>query len=406
MSPTSHLSPFKKTVVGVQFLFVAFGATVLVPLLVGLDPSTALFTAGVGTLMFHLITKGKVPVFLGSSFAFIAPIIKATELYGLPGTLSGLVAVGAVYGLMSLMIKLFGTGFIKRLFPPVVIGPVIILIGLSLASSGVNMAKDNWVLALVALTTAVLISLLGKGLFKLIPIFMAIVVGYLCAWAFYGVDFTLVKEAAWLSWPNFVKPEFSWEAIIFMIPVAIAPIIEHIGDMYTINSVAGKDFIKDPGLHRTMLGDGLACVMSGLVGGPPVTTYSEVTGAISLTKITDPAVIRIAAVTGIVFSVFGKISALLKTIPQSVLGGIMLLLFGTIASVGISNLIQNKVDLSNTRNMIIVSLILTSGIGGAVFQFGDFTLAGIGLAALLGVLLNLILPREKEELPAEEQVPM
>lgn len=406
MSPTSHLSPFKKTIVGVQFLFVAFGATVLVPLLVGLDPSTALFTAGVGTLIFHLITKGKVPVFLGSSFAFIAPIVKATELYGLSGTMSGLVAVGAVYGIMSLLIKTFGTGFIKRLFPPVVIGPVIILIGLSLASTGVSMAKDNWVLALVALTTAVLVSLLGKGLFKLIPIFMGIVAGYLAAYFFYGVDFTLVKEAAWIAMPAFVKPAFSWEAIFFMIPVAIAPIIEHIGDMYTINAVTGKDFIKEPGLHRTMLGDGLACVFSGLVGGPPVTTYSEVTGAISLTKITDPAVIRIAAVTGIVFSVFGKISALLKTIPQSVLGGIMLLLFGTIASVGISNLIQNKVDLSNTRNLIISSLILTTGIGGAVFEFGDFTLAGIGLAALLGLVLNLILPKEKEELPGEEQVPM
>lgn len=406
MSPTSHLSPLKKTIVGVQFLFVAFGATVLVPLLVGLDPSTALFTAGVGTLIFHLITKGKVPVFLGSSFAFIAPIIKATELYGLPGTMSGLVAVGAVYGLMSLFIKFFGTGFIKRLFPPVVIGPVIILIGLSLASTGVGMAKENWILALIALATAVLVSLMGKGLFKLIPIFMGIVTGYLAAYFFYGVDFTLVKEAAWIAMPAFVKPAFSWEAVFFMIPVAIAPIIEHIGDMYTINSVTGKDFIKDPGLNRTMLGDGLACVFSGLVGGPPVTTYSEVTGAISLTKITDPAVIRIAAVTGIVFSVFGKISALLKTIPQSVLGGIMLLLFGTIASVGISNLIQNKVDLSNTRNLIIASLILTTGIGGAVFEFGDFTLAGIGLAALLGVVLNLILPKEKIELPAEEQVPM
>lgn len=406
MSPTSHLSPLKKTIVGVQFLFVAFGATVLVPLLVGLDPSTALFTAGVGTLIFHLITKGKVPVFMGSSFAFIAPIIKATELYGLPGTLSGLVAVGAVYGLMSMLIKFFGTGFIQRLFPPVVIGPVIILIGLSLAGTGVNMAQENWVLAMIALITAVLVSLLGKGLFKLIPIFMGIVAGYIAAYFFYGVDFTLVKEAAWFELPKFATPSFSLEAIIFMIPVAIAPIIEHIGDMYTINSVAGKDFIKDPGLHRTMLGDGIACVFSGLVGGPPVTTYSEVTGAISLTKITDPSVIRIAGVTGIVFSVVGKISALLKTIPSSVLGGIMLLLFGTIASVGISNLIHSKVDLSNTRNLIIASLILTTGIGGAVFQVGDFTLAGIGLAALLGVILNLILPQEKVELPAEEQVPM
>jgi uracil permease len=395
MSPTQHLSPWKKTIVGVQFLFVAFGATVLVPLLVGLDPSTALFTAGVGTLIFHLVTKGKVPVFLGSSFAFIAPIIKATELYGLPGTMSGLIAVGAVYGVMSLCIRLFGTDFIKRLFPPVVIGPVIILIGLSLAGTGVNMAEENWGIAVVALITAILVSLLGRGLIKLIPIFSGIVVGYLAYYCIYGIDFTPVIDAPWIALPHFAKASFSWEAIVFMIPVAIAPIIEHIGDMYTINAVANKDFIKDPGLDRTMLGDGLACVFSGLVGGPPVTTYSEVTGAVSLTKITDPAVIRIAAVTGIVFSVFGKISALLKTIPQSVLGGIMLLLFGTIASVGISNLIQSKVDLSNTRNLIIASLVLTTGIGGAVIQLGNFTLAGIGLAALLGVVLNLILPQER-----------
>ncbi len=403
MDPTSHLSPFKKTVVGVQFLFVAFGATVLVPLLVGLDPATALFCAGVGTLIFHLITKGQVPIFVGSSFAFIAPIIKSTELYGLSGTMSGLAAVGLMYALMSGLIKVFGTGFIKRLFPPIVIGPVIILIGISLASTGVNMAKENWILALISLSTAVVVSLLGKGLLKLIPIFMGIVVGYLAAIFFFEVDFTLVKETPWFALPKFVSPSFSWEAILFMIPVSIAPIIEHIGDVYTIGSVAKKDFVKAPGLHRTMLGDGVACVFSGLIGGPPVTTYSEVTGAISLTKITDPSVIRIAAVAGILFSVLGKVSALLKTIPGPVLGGIMLLLFGTIASVGITNLIQHKVDMTNTRNMIVVSLILTFGIGGAQFVFGDFTLAGIGLSALIGVLLNLILPGEKEQVEVKEE---
>ena len=402
MHLTSQLSPLKKTVVGVQFLFVAFGATVLVPLLVGLDPATALFCAGVGTLIFHLITKGQVPIFVGSSFAFIAPIIKSTELYGLSGTMSGLAAVGLMYVLMSGLIKAFGTGFIKRLFPPIVIGPVIILIGLSLASTGVNMAKENWILALISLSTAVIVSLLGKGLMKLIPIFMGIVVGYIAAIFFFDVDFTLVIEAAWFALPNFVTPSFSWEAVLFMIPVSIAPIIEHIGDVYTIGSVAKKDFVKEPGLHRTMLGDGVACIFSGLMGGPPVTTYSEVTGAISLTKITDPSVIRIAAVAGILFSVLGKVSALLKTIPGPVLGGIMLLLFGTIASVGITNLVQHKVDMSNMRNMIVVSLILTFGIGGAQFVFGDFTLAGIGLSALIGVLLNLILPGEKESHETKE----
>lgn len=395
MNNNKTLGPVQKTIVGVQFLFVAFGATVLVPLLVGMDPSVALFTAGVGTLIFHLVTKGKVPIFLGSSFAFIAPIIKATELYGLPGTLSGLIAVGAVYGIMSALVRFRGVSFISRLFPPVVVGPVIMLIGLSLASTGVDMAKENWLLAIISLLTTIVVSLFGKGLLRLIPIFSGIVVGYIAATIMGLVDFQPVADASWLALPAFVRPEFSWEAIIFMIPVAIAPVIEHIGDVYAINEVAGKDFVKDPGLHRTMLGDGLACMVSAFIGGPPVTTYSEVIGAISLTKIADPAVIRIAAITGILFSVLGKVSAILKTIPSAVLGGIMLLLFGTIASVGINSLIKNKIDMGDTRNLVIASLILTLGIGGAELTFGDFTIGGIGLAALVGVILNLIIPKSK-----------
>ena len=397
MKNSTQLGPVQKTVVGAQFLFVAFGSTVLVPLLVGLDPSVALFTAGVGTLIFHLITKGKVPIFLGSSFAFIAPIIKATELYGLPGTLCGLIAVGAVYGLMSALIRLRGVGFITKLFPSIVVGPVIMLIGLSLASTGVDMAKSNWPLAITALLTTIIVSLFGKGLLRLIPIFAGIIVGYIAASIFGLIDFQPIIDAPWLALPAFVKPEFCWEAIIFMIPVAIAPVIEHIGDVYAINEVTGKDFVKDPGLHRTMLGDGLACVAASFIGGPPVTTYSEVTGAISLTKIADPAVIRISAIIGILFSVLGKVSALLKTIPNAVLGGIMLLLFGTIAAVGVNTLVKNKVDLGNTRNLIIASLILTLGIGGAEMTCGTITIGGIGLAALVGVILNLILPQEKSE---------
>ena len=395
MKNNSNLNPLQKTIVGAQFLFVAFGATVLVPLLVGLDPSVALFTAGVGTLIFHAVTKGKVPIFLGSSFAFIAPIIKATELFGLPGTLSGLVAVGAVYGIMSALVRFRGVGFITKLFPPVVVGPVIMLIGLSLAGTGVNMAKSNWILAIIALVTTVAVSLFGKGLLRLIPIFSGIIVGYIAAVCFGIIDFQPVIEASWFALPSFVRPELCWEAAIFMLPVAIAPVIEHIGDVYAINEVAGKDFVKDPGLHRTMLGDGLACIAASFIGGPPVTTYSEVTGAISLTKIADPAVIRIAALFGILFSVLGKISALLKTIPEAVLGGIMLLLFGTIASVGINNLVKNKIDLGDTRNLVIVSLILILGIGGAEITFGGITIGGIGLAALVGVTLNLILPSSK-----------
>ncbi len=397
MSHNNKLGPVQKTIVGVQFLFVAFGATVLVPLLVGMDPSVALFTAGVGTLIFHLVTKGKVPIFLGSSFAFIAPIVKATKLYGLPGTLSGLVAVGAVYGIMSALVRFRGVGFIARLFPPVVVGPVIMLIGLSLAETGVNMAKENWLLAIVSLVTTVIVSLFGRGLLRLIPIFSGIVVGYAAATIFGLIDFQPVIDAPWFALPAFVRPKMCWEAVIFMIPVAIAPVIEHIGDVYAINEVAGKDFVKDPGLHRTMLGDGLACIAASLFGGPPVTTYSEVTGAISLTKITDPSVIRIAGVVGILFSVLGKVSAILKTIPSAVLGGIMLLLFGTIASVGVNSLIKNKVDLGDTRNLVIASLILTLGIGGAEFTVGSFTIGGIGLAALVGVLLNLILPKSKKQ---------
>ena len=395
MSGQSNLGPLQKIVVGAQFLFVAFGATVLVPLLIGLDPSVALLTAGTGTLIFHAVTKGKVPIFLGSSFAFIAPIIKATELYGLPGTLFGLIGVGLVYGLMSLLIRLRGVGFISRLFPPVVIGPVIMLIGLSLAGTGVDMAKTNWALAIISLLTTVVITLFGKGLLKLIPIFAGIVVGYVISIILGHVDFQPVLDAKWFALPAFVRPELCWEAIIFMIPVAIAPVIEHIGDVYAINEVTGNDYVKDPGLHRTMLGDGLACIASSIIGGPPVTTYSEVTGAVSLTKIADPAVIRIAAVFGILFSILGKVSALLKTIPDAVLGGIMLLLFGTIASVGVNTLVKNKVDLGDTRNLVIASLILTTGIGGAEMTIGAITIGGIGLAALVGVLLNLIIPQKK-----------
>ena len=391
------LSPFRRTVVGVQFLFVAFGSTILVPLLVGFDPAIALLAAGLGTLVFHLVTGGKVPIFLGSSFAFIAPIIKATELYGMPGCFCGLVAVGFVYMLMSLLVKLFGIGFIKKLFPPVVIGPVIILIGLSLAGTGVNMASENWALALVSLAVAIAVSIWGKGLLKIIPIFCGAIVGYIVAWIFYDIDFTKVRDAAWIALPHFQKMSFSWQAILFMIPVAIAPIIEHIGDMYTIGSVADKDFVQNPGLHRTLLGDGIACSLSALLGGPPVTTYSEVTGAVSLTKVTDPSVLRISAITAIVISVIGKVGAAIQTIPGAVLGGIMLLLFGTIASVGIRNMIESKVDISSTRNLIIVSLVLTIGVGGAIFTVGGFSLAGIGLASLVGVILNLILPKDKEE---------
>jgi len=385
-------NPAKRIILGIQFLFVAFGATVLVPLLVGIDPAVALFTAGIGTLIFHLITKGMVPVFLGSSFAFIAPIVAATQLYGLPGTLSGLIAVGLVYGIFSGVIKLWGLRVIEKIFPSIVVGPVIMLIGLSLAPVAVNMAKTNWIISSVALLTAVLIVVYTKGILKLIPIFSAIVIGYTVSIFLGQVDFTPIKEAAWFALPEFVRPELNWSAVLYMIPVAFAPIIEHVGDMYAIGGVANKEFVKKPGLNRTLLGDGVATAFAGFFGGPPNTTYSEVTGAIALTKVVDPRVLRIAAITALVFSMIGKVSAFLKTIPQAVLGGIMLLLFGMIAGIGIKTLIDAKTDFSKTRNQVIVSIVLTVGIGGAQITYGNFSLAGIGLASVVGVILNLILP--------------
>lgn len=403
-SPIDQLSPTRQVVVGVQYLFVAFGATVLVPLLVGLDPSAALFSAGIGTLIFHLVTKGKVPIFLGSSFAFIAPIVSATELYGLSGALLGIAGVAFVYFVMSALIKLFGTKFINRLFPEVVIGPVIMLIGLSLSSSAVKMAEGNWPLAAISLATAIVVTLYGRGLIKLIPIFCGIIVGYLVDLIFFDIDFSGIEAAGWFSLPQLTFPEkFSWAPIIYMIPVAIAPVIEHIGDIYVVNSVTGKNFVKDPGLHRTMLGDGLACLVASFLGGPPVTTYSEVTGAMSLTKVTAPRVLRISAVTAIVFSMIGKVSAFLKSIDTAILGGIMLLLFGTIAGAGINNLLNSRVNLSSSRNIVIISVTLTTGIGGAVLSMGRFTLGGIGLSAIIAVLLNLILPETEADRRTKEQ---
>lgn len=398
---TTHLTSARKTLVGIQFLFVAFGSTVLVPLLVGLDPATALFTAGIGTFIFHMVTKGKVPIFLGSSFAFIAPIISASKQWGMSGTLAGMMGVALVYFVMSALIKWQGRRLLERLFPPVVIGPVIICIGLSLAPAAVNMAQENWLLAFISLLTAILVLVIGRGLLKLVPVVCGIIVGYIVAWFMGLVDVSAVSSAPWFALPpsitHFHLPQFTWEPFLFMIPVAIAPVIEHIGDVFVVSAVADKDFVKDPGLHRTMLGDGLACLTAALFGGPPVTTYSEVTGAMQITRITAPSVIRIAAGTAIVISVIGKLSALLQSIPGAVLGGIMMLLFGSIASVGIQNLVNHKVDLNQTRNIIIVSVVLTLGIGGAILPMGSFSLSGIGLSALAGVILNLVLPLTKEE---------
>ncbi|TLX77546.1 uracil-xanthine permease [Labilibacter sediminis] len=418
MNSSNQLSNPKQILLGVQFLFVAFGATVLVPLLVGINPSIALFSAGIGTLIFHFITKGRVPVFLGSSFAFIAPIVACTEKFGWSGTLSGIIAVGVVYSLVSFLVKWKGVKLIKKIFPSVVVGPVIMVIGLSLAPVGVDMAKTNWLIASASLLSAIIAVVYFKGIIRLIPVFIGIAFGYAVSLLMGKVDFTPIQEASWFQLPAFTLPSFSWEAILYMIPVAIAPLIEHVGDIYAISAVAEKDFMKKPGLNRTMLGDGIATSIAGFIGSVPNTTYSEVTGAIELTKVTNPRILRISAITAILFSLVGKVSGFLKSIPTEVLGGIMLLLFGMIASVGIKTLIESKADFHKTRNMVIVSIILTVGIGGAAIDIplenikvlrelglnlGTFSLEGIGLASVVGVILNLILPGKSKEVHMESE---
>jgi uracil permease len=397
-SHKEKLSTLKEIIFGIQMLFVAFGAVVLVPLLVGIDPAIALFTAGCGTLIFHFITKGKIPVFLGSSFVFIAPVIKTTELYGYSGALGGLMAVGIVYMIMSFIVKKKGIKFLSNIFPPIVVGPVIMIIGLSLAGTGVKMANSNWLLAIIALTTAILVVVFGKGTVKLLPVIFGLIVSYILAVILGLVDFTKLINAPWFSIPQFSMPAFNINAILFLIPVAVAPIIEHIGDMYAISKATNKNFVKDPGLSRTMFGDGCATFFSGCVGGTPTTTYSEVTGAIILTKITEPAVLRIAAITAICFAFLGKITGFLYTIPEAILGGIMLLLFGMITIVGIKTLIENKVNLNHTKNMVIIALMLAIGVGGAIISFGNFSFGGVALASVIGITLNQVLPSKEKDL--------
>ncbi|WP_425557342.1 uracil-xanthine permease family protein [Ferrimonas pelagia] len=395
----------KQILAGSQMLFVAFGALVLVPLLTGLSVSVALFTAGIGTLIFQLVTKGQVPVFVASSFAFIAPISAGVAQWGVSATMGGLMAAGMVYILLSQIARVGGVETINRYLPPVVVGPVIMVIGLSLAPVAVGMALgyqgDEQVfstatalmVALPTLLTALLVSVFGRGMLRLLPILCAIIVGYSLSLMMGIVDFAPVREAAWFALPDFVAPSFHWAAILFMIPVAIAPAVEHIGDMVAISNVTGKNYLKKPGLHRTLLGDGLATTAAASLGGPPNTTYSEVTGAVMLTKNYDPRVMTYGACFAIALAMIGKFGALLMTIPTVVMGGIMILLFGSIAAVGMNTLVKNQVDLGESRNLVIVAVTLVFGIGGMVFPFGDFKLEGIALCAVTAILLNLLLPR-------------
>ncbi|PNG11786.1 uracil-xanthine permease family protein [Stutzerimonas stutzeri] len=396
----------RQVLAGAQMLFVAFGALVLMPLITGMDPNVALFTAGLGTLLFQLVTKRQVPVFLASSFAFIAPIIAAKGEFGLPAVLGGVVAAGIVYMVLGFAVRLKGPGFIDRLLPPVVIAPVIISIGLALSPVAVNMAMGKagdgsaqlvpyataMMISMPALLTTLLVAVLGKGLFRLVPILAGVAVGYGLSFIFGVVDTTGIVAAPWLAVPNFVAPEFHWGAILFMVPVALAPAIEHIGGVVAIGGVTGNNFIKKPGLHRTLLGDGLATSAAGLFGGPPNTTYAEVTGAVMLTKNYNPKVMTWAAIFAIILAFIGKFGAGLLSIPVPVMGGILCLLFGSIAVVGLSTLIRHQVDLAEARNLIIVSVTLVFGIGGMAFGFGEFSLSGISLCAIIALTLNLLLP--------------
>lgn len=402
MTPSASPALTPRTVlIGAQMLFVAFGALVLVPLLTGLDPNVALFTAGAGTLLFHVVTGFKVPVFLASSFAFIAPITFGVVEFGVSATLSGLVAAGLVYVLLAALVRWRGQGIVHRVLPPIVTGPVIMVIGLALAPVAVDMATGMAVgaysgqaiaVALVSLAATVVTAVFARGMLKLVPILVGVAVGYAVAAVLGMVDLSPVRDAAWFAMPAFVLPTFSLPAILFILPVAIAPAIEHVGDIVAIRGVTGQDYLAKPGLHRTLLGDGLATSLAGFLGGPPNTTYSEVTGAVALTKAFNPIVMAIAAVFAIVLAFVGKLGAVLQTIPAPVMGGILVILFGSIVVVGASSLVKAQLDLTETRNLVIMAVILVFGVGGMAFHLGEFTVEGIGLAGIAGVVLNLLLP--------------
>lgn len=404
MSAYAHEPTWRTALSGAQILFVAFGATVLVPLLTGLNPSLALLGAGVGTLLFQLCTKRQVPIYLGSSFAFIAPVIYSVQTWGMPATLGALASASFFYYVAAGLVKWRGVGFIHRLLPPVVIGPVVMVIGLGLAQVAVSMATGKAgdaqvvpyetaiAIAAISLLATMLTAIRARGLLKLVPILVGVAVGYLAALFAGIVDFSKVHDAAWIAVPEFGQPEFNLAAILFMIPVAIAPIVEHVGGILAIGSVSGKDYTASPGLHRTLLGDGLAVNLVGLFGGPPVTTYGEVTGAVMLTRNYNPAIMTWAAGFAILMAFVGKFGALLQTIPLPVMGGIMVLLFGSIAGIGLKTLMDAKVDLASPRNLCIVSVTLVTGIGGLGVHLGSFSLQGISLCGVLAVLLNLVLP--------------
>ena len=404
--PSEKQSTLKQSFVGLQMLFVAFGALVLVPLITGLDSNTALLTAGVGTLLFQLCTSKQVPIFLASSFAFIAPIQYGVQTWGVATTMGGLASAGLVYLALSTLVKLRGTEALQRIFPPIVVGPVIIIIGMGLAPVAVDMSlgknsayayNDAVLVSMVTLLTTLSVAVFAKGLMKLIPIMFGITAGYILCLFLGLINFQPVIDAPWFSLPKLTAPEFNLEAILYMLPIAIAPAVEHVGGIMAISSVTGKDFLKKPGLHRTLLGDGLATAAASLVGGPPNTTYAEVTGAVMLTRNFNPNIMTWAAVWAIAISFCGKVGAFLSTIPTIVMGGIMMLVFGSIAVVGMSTLIRGKVDVTEARNLCIISVVMTFGIGNMFVDVGNVSLKGISLCAIVAIILNLVLPKAKNE---------
>ncbi|MCK5763528.1 MAG: uracil permease [Clostridiales bacterium] len=392
----NQLPLYKTIILGIQHTFTMFGATVLVPIITGLDISVALFMAGLGTLIFHLITKGKVPAFLGSSFAYIAPILLVASTSGIAYAQGGIVVAGLIYIVLSLLINIYGTEKIIKFFPPVVTGPIIIVIGLKLAPVAIDMASTNWMLAVVTFSIVTIVSVFGKGFIKVIPVIIGLICGYILAVSTGNVDFTPIKEATFVGIPNFTLAKFSIESILIVAPVAIATMVEHIGDVIAIGATVEKDLLKDPGLSRTLIGDGIATSISAMFGGPANTTYSENTGVLALTRAWDPKIMQIAAVFAIGLGFSPKLGALISTIPTAVIGGISIILFGMIASIGIRSLIENQVDFNKARNLIISAVIMVLGLGGAVFpiNIGTFNMeiAGMALAAIVGILLNIVLP--------------
>nr|WP_321261571.1 solute carrier family 23 protein [uncultured Sphaerochaeta sp.] len=399
----------------VQHVFAMFGATILVPILTGLSPSTALFTAGTGTLIYILITGAKVPAFLGSSFAFIPALVAISSAYGVPYAMGGAVVSGLFYMLVAYIIKRSGHNWLNKALPPVVIGSVIVVIGLNLAPTAMGMAMYDGsgeyslyflLIATVTLSLTIIANIFGKGFFSIIPILIGLFGGYFFALAiglifpqYALIDFAAVKEAAWFGLPSFTLPKFNIVAAITFIMVSLATICEHLGDTLTISKVVGQDFYKDPGLHRTIAGDGIATLWASLWGGPPNTTYGENIGVLALTRVYSVYVTGGAAVVAIFLSFFPKFGALIQTIPNPVLGGISMLLFGTIASSGLRTLVDAGVNYEDKRNLTISSVILVIGIGGGMLSFAmgenlEFTLAGVALATLIGILLNIFLPKE------------